>query len=81
MEDIFVFVLVVVNQQEEEELLEVVMVLRMDRYHKSQKQLNHKVTDKKRKTILGVIKDIEKLKEGTYLSQQKLITDFIIVNE
>ena len=44
------------------------------------KQLKCKITDENKRTISEIINDIEKLKEGTYLSQQKLLTEFITLD-
>lgn len=44
-------------------------------------QLKGKITDDNKRTISRIINDIKKLKEGTLLSQQKLLTEFIILDE
>ena len=40
-------------------------------------QLEQKVTNVNKRTILRIINDIKKLKDGTLLSQQKLLSDFL----
>ncbi|MCE7748882.1 MAG: zinc-ribbon domain-containing protein, partial [Candidatus Heimdallarchaeota archaeon] len=44
-------------------------------------QLKNKITDGNKSIISRIINDIKKLKEGTLLSQQKLLTEFMIVDE
>ena len=44
-------------------------------------QLKRKITNENKTSILKIITDIKKLKEGTLLTQQKSLTDFIIIDE
>ncbi len=44
-------------------------------------QLKHKITNQNRKTISRIIDDIKRLKDGTFSTQQKLLTDFITLDD
>ncbi len=44
-------------------------------------QLKNKINEENKKGIYRIIKDIERLKDGKFSSQQKLLTDFISIDD